>query len=304
MNWFILALLPPALWAVTNHIDKYLMERYFKGSTIGALAIFSSLIGVILLPIVLLIHPYVLDISLRNALILIGSGGIYIGATLAYLYALQDEEATVVVPLFQTIPIYSYILALIFLGEQLHLGQIFGAVIVIIGSIILTLEIDREQKVRFKKGAFWLMMLSSFLYATNLFLFKFISVDGNFWQTSFWEYSGFALVAIIIIIFAPKWRKEFFDIFKKNTTSIVSVNVLNEVLNIGAKLLYNSISLLAPLALLSLVFCIQPAFVFIFGIILTLFLPKVAKENLSSKALLQKIIAIAIIIVGTYFVVK
>ena len=35
MNWLLLAFLGPVLWAVSTHIDKYLVERFFKDSGVG-----------------------------------------------------------------------------------------------------------------------------------------------------------------------------------------------------------------------------------------------------------------------------
>ena len=41
MNWFLIALLPPALWSVTNHFDKYLLSKFFKGGGVE----FDGLLG-------------------------------------------------------------------------------------------------------------------------------------------------------------------------------------------------------------------------------------------------------------------
>jgi len=305
MNWLFIALLAPILWAATNHIDKLLVSRYFKGSTIGALAIFSSLIGLVILPIIYIVNPNVLTIGFSNALLLVLSGFFYIIATVIYLYAIQKDEASIVVPLFQTIPIFSYVLALIFLNEQLNTGQILAGLVIIFGAIILTLELNLSQKVKFKADVFWLMMASSFVYSLNLFLFKFVGISGGFWQTSFWEYFGFIVAAGIIWIFIPKWRQDFLNIlngFKSNALNIFSINALNETLNIVAKMIFNFASLLAPLALVSLVNGFQPIFVFIFGIILTLLWPSLGKESITKKDLVQKFIAIVIILFGAYLI--
>jgi hypothetical protein len=52
MEWFYIALAAPALWSAVNYIDKYLVEKYFKGGGIGALLIFSSLVGIIVIPFI------------------------------------------------------------------------------------------------------------------------------------------------------------------------------------------------------------------------------------------------------------
>jgi len=70
MNWFLIALVPPALWAITNHFDKYLLSKYFKGGGVGALMVFSSIIGVCLLPVIYWLHPEVINsFDLRYLLI-------------------------------------------------------------------------------------------------------------------------------------------------------------------------------------------------------------------------------------------
>ena len=41
--WLFLAFSAPVLWAVSTHIDKYLVERFFKNSSVGVLLIFTAL---------------------------------------------------------------------------------------------------------------------------------------------------------------------------------------------------------------------------------------------------------------------
>lgn len=71
MNWFFIALFAPALWSITNHIDKYLITKYFRGGGTGSLLIFSALIGFAVLPFILVIHPQVFDIQTLNGYILL-----------------------------------------------------------------------------------------------------------------------------------------------------------------------------------------------------------------------------------------
>jgi hypothetical protein len=51
MSWFLIALIGPILWAIVNHIDKFLLSDKFEGSNVGALMIFSTLQCGLLLPI-------------------------------------------------------------------------------------------------------------------------------------------------------------------------------------------------------------------------------------------------------------
>ena len=298
MTWLLIALLPPALWSITNHIDKYLLSKYFKEGSVGALMVFSSLIGVILLPIIYFIHPAVITSFNWSYLLISINGLFYLSAVLPYFYALQKDETSITVPLFQMIPVYSFVLGYLFLGEKLTIMQIIGGLIILLGALFISLEIETIKHFKLKKDVFLLMTLSSLLYSINFILFKFFAIDYNFYITSFWEYVGFAFFAIILILFIKKYRNEFFKVIKVNSIKVVSVNGINEIINIIAKIAFNFASLIVPVTLVWIVNGSQPFFVFIFGIILTLLFPKFAKEDLSKKVLLQKIIAIFVMFVG------
>src|SRR5680860_354219 len=42
MTWILISVAAPLLYAIANHTDKYLLERYFKGGEVGSFIIFSS----------------------------------------------------------------------------------------------------------------------------------------------------------------------------------------------------------------------------------------------------------------------
>jgi hypothetical protein len=63
-------------------------------------------------------------------------------------------------------------------------------------------------------------------------------------------------------------------------------------------------TLLAPVALVLLVNSFQSLFVFILGIVLTLFLPRVAKESLGRMKILQKGVGIGFMLVGGYLIAR
>ena len=52
MNWLAFALCGPVLWAISTHLDKYLVERYFKDTNVIVLLVFTALMGLVLMPII------------------------------------------------------------------------------------------------------------------------------------------------------------------------------------------------------------------------------------------------------------
>jgi len=169
MSWFLIAFTSTLFWSATNFIDKYLISRYFKERGIAVLMIFSALIGLALLPVILIIKGgQVFDLPWGDILILLVSGIIYVFAILPYFFALRDEDASLVAPFFQSIPVFSYFLGLIFLGEQLTGLQMIAALLIILGAVGLSADFSGRKKL-FRWRTFGLMMLSSFLYSLNIF---------------------------------------------------------------------------------------------------------------------------------------
>lgn len=299
MNWFLIALLAPALWSATNHIDKYLLGKYFKGGGMGSLMIFSSLVGLFVLPFILMFENNVFSIGRWQAFIIVVNGMIWVFGLLPYMYAIAKDEASVVVPLFQMIPIFTYLLGYFFLGEVLTTRQILASMLIITGAVGISLDLN-EKLPKIKKDVLALMVLSSFCIALNGFIFKYVALDATFWVTSFWSYVGFVVSAVCLFVFVKSYRTQFLSVIRVNKGPVIGLNILNEVLNVTAMLSITYASLLAPLALVWVVNGFQPLFVFVYGVIITLFLPKVGRESLLKKHLLQKIVAIIVIFVGTY----
>lgn len=300
MVWFFIALSAPFLWAIANHIDKLLLEKYFKDRGVGTLLLFSSVIGVAVLPFLFLCYRNIFDISLANTAILIADG--ILAAIVLWLYfeALKDDEASIVVVFYQLIPVFGYLLGYFLLGEILSQTQLLAMALIIAGAAIISFEIDEENKFSLRKKTVFLMTLASFLSATDSVIFKFVLIQENLWQSLFWENVGLGIFGILVFIFVGKYRKDFICMIKTNSSKIFSLNVLNEVIYIAGNFLFAYAYLLAPVALVLLVNSYQPLIVFVIGIFLTLFLPNLGTENIRLKNIAQKILALIVMGIGTY----
>ena len=302
MNWFLIALLPPIFWSITNHIDKYLLTKFFNKGAVGSVMIFSASISILLLPVIAIIHPAVLQQFHPNYLLIAVNGSFYLLATLPYFYALDKDDASLTVPLFQMIPVFSFILGYLFLGETLNIKQIIGGIIILVSSVFISLNITEIKKIHMKWDVFLLMVFSSILYSLNFIFFKYFVVETNFFIASFWEYVGFGLFGIFLMVFIKSYREGFINVLKTNRTQVLAVNITNEIVNIIAKVSFNYATILAPVTLIWIVNGIQPFFVFLFGIILTILFPKISKEDISKRTLLQRGLAIVVITLGAYLV--
>jgi len=300
MSWFFIALIGPILYAVANHTDKYLISKYLKGGEVGSLIIFSAIFSVVALPIIILVYPAVFGVSLLQGLVLAINGMLVVVAILFYFYALHKDEASYVVPFYQTIPIFAFVLGYFILGETITKTQGISSLIIIIGALVLSFELGLG-KIKFKKDVVLLMLAASLLFAINGVIFKLIAVSEGFWPSTFWGLVGKIILGFGFLVFVPSYHRQFLSMIKENKFAVLALNSMSESLFIVAEGVMGYAILLAPVVLVLLVNSFQPLFVFIIGIGLTVLFPKLGKESMTRSALIQKIFGIGLIIVGTYF---
>lgn len=294
----IITIFASFLWGITNHIDKFMINGVDEsGSSVKTLLVFSSLVaGLVFSPIWLIISKFSVSISIISVIAIFSSSVIYILATYFYFKALENNEASIVVVMFQLIPVFSYLLALVLFKENLTIQQIIGSIIIILSAIIISFDFEeKNNKSKFK--ALILMTLSSLFYAIYFILFDIAIRHSSYNSCAFWYQIGFLLIGIILICI-KSYRKTFIKAIKKNGKLYLSLNITNEVLNLVANLLVNFANVVIPIALANVLNGFQGAFVFILGVIGVKLLPKYFKENLNKKIVLQKVGCIMLSIIG------
>lgn len=298
MSWFFIALIGPALWAASNHIDKYLLHKNSAEIGFRALTILSGLFSFGVLPFIVLLHPNVFDIRLLPLLLSLGEGVLSIFALILYFLALRKSETSMVIPLFQVGFIYTLILGYFLLGETLSVFQILASLLIILGAIILSFELS-ETSVRFKTKVFLLMLGASFLFSVGAPIFKLVAEETNYATSLFWEQFGIGVGGMMFLCI-KSFRKEFLKVITTQKTLFLSLNGFNEAITVLGNMAWRFASLLAPVALVYALDGFQPLFVFIYGIIITIFFPKFGQESLLRRHMIQKISAIVIMMIGTY----
>ena len=172
--------------------------------------------------------------------------------------------------------------------------------LIVLGA--LGLSLDGDFKLRTIKLRLVLLMLgATFVLALSSVLFKFFAVQGDYWSTTFWNFVGEALFGLAILV-VPHYRKQFAVLFKKHPGPVIGVNAANELINLGGGLAVRYAMLLAPVALVSAISATTTFFVFLFGVLLTLFLPRLGREDLSARNLIQKAMGAVLITAGVILV--
>ena len=296
MSWLVFAFRGPVLWAISVHLDKYLVERYFKNADVIVLLIFTALMGVLLMPVIAWFEPAVLQRDWGSIGLMTLSGVLYMGALAFYLRALQGHEASMVAPFFQSLPLFGCVLAYLILGETLSGTQFVGGGLIVLGMLFISIG-GGPKRERFRWRLAALMLACGFVMSLSTLIFKVFAIKDEFWVTAFWMFAGEAVFGVGFLCIG-RYRRQFLDLLKSNGGALIAINASNELINLGGGLANRYALIFAPLAIVQAIGSTTTLFVFVFGVLLTLLFPKVSRENLSTREFAQKGIAAVLVAIG------
>ena len=300
MSWLLFAFSGPVLWAISTHLDKYLVERYFKDTDVAVLILFTAVMGLVVMPFIAVFEPTVLDRDVTGIALMTLSGVLYMTAMFFYLRALQGHDATVVAPFFQASPLFGYALGYIVLGERLSGTQLLGGALIVAGVLFVSIGgRARRESIRWQLAA--LMLTCGFLLSLATLIFKVFAVRDEFWATTFWMFAGEALFGAALLA-VGSYRTQFMNLLRTNTGALIGINASNELINLGGGLGNRYALVLAPLSLVQAVGSTTTLFIFAFGVILSMFFPRLSTEDLSRGELIRKGLAAVLVATGVWLV--
>lgn len=300
MHWFFISLIAPFLYALTNHIDKLLLERYFKSRGVHTLLLISALLSGIAIPIFFIQAPDAIYLPIQTIFVMCTVGLMNMVVLWLYLLALNEDEASVVIVFYQLVPVFGLILSYYLLQETLSSVELIAMAIVLFGTTIISFEIDKDNQFKVKLRTVFLMVGASFVWALSSVILKMVSLEEGVPASLFWEHVTLLFIGLFLIIFIKKFRESLRETFTTISKPILMINIGNEILYMVGNWVFAFSYLLAPIALILIMNSFQPIFVFIIGIILTLIAPTLGTEKISLFNVSQKLVAIAITGIGTY----
>lgn len=299
--WFGVAIIAPILWAASSLLDKGLLtwlgEDEEDSEPVFVLILYSMLFSLVAAPVLFFLAKGAITVfSGREMLLLIGAGIADALAVILFLYALYREDASVIGPFSQTIPIFGFIFGMIFLGEFLTTAQIIGASIIIFGSMLITA--DSKSPFSARVTTIMLALSASASFAAFDTMFKLAASDAHYWGALFWAHIGMLLVGLSILIFRPKNRMEFMRSVRTSGKLLFGFNVLNETMYAVGVFLLAWALLRAPIALVSTATAFQPMFVLIGGVLLSRLLPRYFSDSLETRSIAFRSVAIVLVVIG------
>lgn len=299
-QWFLFALIPPLLWAVTYHVDKIAITRYGKGVANIQLAIISGLGGVFVIAFLVLKEPSLLAVRYNfvDVLPVFLAGCVNVAATYFYYLGVSREEVTRVAPLYSFSPVFGILFGTLLLGEQISFVHMVGIAIVLIGGILVD---SRVVKHILKINWFVLFVIACSCagYTLSSVGFKYADQELGFNASLMWFFVG-AVSAGALLLFPKAHRKGFKGLFTTvKRRKLFGLMVMSNIIGNTGRSVHNFAVLLVPIAFVQTVEAFESAFVLFIAVVLWQFSRRIELEDLSKKVFRQKMLSTAFVIVGT-----
>lgn len=299
MNWLVAVLIGHLLNAVSFVLNKVLLTKEIQNTF--AFAFWIGILG--LLAVVLI--PFGFDIPSTAGIILnLVTGALFIAALLFFFFALKGGEASRVAPFIGgIIPILTWIFEILFLDVSLTGGPLFAFFILVIGTIIITVDIDNSDGHKEKQGAkAWAYgFFAALAFALSFGLAKIAYLDQEFFSSFVWQRFG-SLLFVLLFLFSASNRKaiaESVSLFKEKAGWVY---ITSQAFGGVAFLFINYAISLASVSIVNALQGVQYALLLVMAVVGSIFYPKLLQESMSKKSLAVKILGVIVIGIGLYMV--
>ena len=228
------------------------------------------------------------------------SGGFFLYALFFFFHALRLADASRVQPIILSLtPLLLFILESYGLKTVFGRNEIFAALLLVSGSVILSFDFERKEKTGYRIFILY-SLAAAILFALSAFLMRALFLRENFFNVLIWTRVGMFLGGLSLLFFAPT-RKSILSSLKVMKRPKASAGVLLNKIFGALGVLFISFALSrGPATLVNALQGLQYAFLFILAVMLYFFLPGVIKENFQRKAVLQKVSGMILVSLGVY----
>jgi uncharacterized membrane protein len=304
MFWILLALLAHTGSAVVFVVDKSLLGSKSEVSNPLKYAFYSALLaGVAIVILPFSYAPLTSFVLSWSAL----AGFFHIVALWLFFRALKSGESSRVVPVAgSTVPLFTFIFALMFLGETLSGRHVLAVLLLIIGGALLSVKIigGRGLSSKVILGA----IISGVFFAGYFATMKFVySNTDSFLATFVYSRVAEALLALVVLYpFVLAGKKKDMQVAsagKKKSLVIGSVFISNKILAAGSFLLLNYAINLGSVSVVNALQGTQYLLLLLLAVMVSAWWPKLFKEEISRVVMGQKVLGIIFLGAGLAFLI-
>ncbi|MFH1409156.1 MAG: EamA family transporter [Nanoarchaeota archaeon] len=289
MNWAMMTVGAAFFYAIVGIIDKFII-----GHDIRDPVFVTTVMGIVTFVLLGAISLFMGHIMMPVHLIIVSmsAGMIFRGAVILYFEALQKGEISSIAPVMSTKSIFLIIFAMIFLGEHFPILTYFGIGFITLGVALISYE-------RKKVMVSWAVMIAigtAALFAIRTILVKYVVLTQDVWSPLFWFGLGNAVIAGFLLF---THHSHVFSRAREGMwLSIVSVT-----LNTVAFVLLTMALVKGPATLVGSLAQLEILFVFILALGISFFHPDMLHERLNEEVIVQKGLAVFLVIAGALMIV-
>jgi drug/metabolite transporter (DMT)-like permease len=212
--------------------------------------------------------------------------------------ALNEFDVSKIIPTIGALqPIFVVIFSFLILGEStMESRQILAFVILLLGSVLISIE----KNYRVTRKSFILSFFAALFFSLEMIFAKIVYLDLAFWDGFIWM-KIFGLVFVMSFLFNKTFRRDIFKVDQKLDKKNSIIFFLGQGFGGLANILQGWAISLVPLAYLGIMNAmkgLQYVFLFIFALIISAVFPKLLNEKTSKTIIIQRIIAIILIVIG------
>ena len=292
MDWTILGLLGAATFAVVSVLDKRLisvslpsLSSYYLWTGTGRF-LWGALLPVF-------VGFGINDYGWHLAAAIFA--GIVWGGALAFMaWGFRLEEASRVTAVTHSFPVFSALLAVVFLDETLG-GLQWGAIVAVVaGAILISVRRSASEGLPRLNRAFPVILASSLCYGLSFFAAKFAVEEVSVWTLFSIRQLGMALV--FLILGRKAWREVPLVLRNRSTLGLMLVT---EFFLAHIALIFTLLAIEGgPVSVVSTLAGTRPLFVFLYTILLSASWWRFVDEPLERNVLALKLGSIAMIVGG------
>jgi len=323
--WITLAILSYLFFAVAAFLDKYILGGALPSPKVYSFYTgLSSLTILFLVPILVLVSSGftgsfgaifgesldIFSVSNFHAIILsLITGGIFLLALYSYYKGVLEFEVSRIGPTVGAIvPLFIFGLVYLFTFIPLNLGferqplgfhRFIALICLVLGGLVLMLH--REKVITIK--SLRISLVAAFLFGLVLVLTKLVYNFLPFWSGFCWIKLG-TFFASFFFLLSREVRAKVFNKEKTFRKKVVFPFLFAKTSGAIATVFQNGAIFLAPVIFLPIISAlsgIQYVFLIVLATLFFFKFPNILREEISKKVLLQKTIAVWLIVMGLIF---
>ena len=294
MDWILASIGAAVGFAIVTVLDKFILIRHVASPWVFIFAAALMQLPGSLIPLAFVPFPGYGAELWAAAL----ASGVCFGLSLVLMFwTLTKQDASLVTAVYQTAPVFVAFLAVAFLAERLTALHWVAILVTVSGAVLISLRRSSEGSRPVVGSWFFVALGSSVLFAAGSVLSK-MALDGGM---SLWNLYSVRSITVAASMVLVAWRPGMggqLMALVRDRRGITLFFFTEAGLAFAAMVLTTLAIHLGPVSLATTVMATRPMFVFILGIILSTAVLKMLSEPLDRDTLLQRGVAIAMIVGG------